>query len=134
MLRTRSLILIFGCLIVSQPIAAQSQTANRWKVTGSIRLRFEDWDFFRTHAGDSSYGYGASLLRVAAGRQFHSQDWLFELAQPSLIGLPSQAVAPAPQGQLGFGGVYFAANPDRAAGILLKQAFVRFKEIGRAHV
>ncbi len=100
-----------------------------WTVNGSIRLRFEDWDFFKAQPADNSYGYGASLLRVSAGRQFRSQDWLFELAQPWLIGLPAHAIAPAPQGQLGFGATYYAANPDRTAGIFLKQAFVRLKGI-----
>jgi len=123
-----------GWLVLSQPALAQSpptpiQVAG-WTVSGSIRLRFEDWDFFKAQTGDNAYGYGASLLRVSAGRQFHSQDWLFELCQPTLIGLPSNAIAPAPQGQLGFGGTYFAANPDRKAGAFLKQAFVRFKGIG----
>src|SRR6266516_686716 len=101
-----------------------------WTLSGSLRLRFEDWDFFKSQSGDSSYGYGASLLRVSIGRQFRSQDWLFEFAQPSLIGLPSAAIAPSPQGQLGFGGTYRAANPDRAVGFFLKQAFVRLKGIG----
>jgi hypothetical protein len=101
-----------------------------WTVAGSLRLRFEDWDFFKAQPADSSYGYGASVLRVSLSRQFRSQDWLFEAEQPSLIGLPSQAVAPAPQGQLGFGGTYRVANEGRAAGIFLKQAFVRFKSLG----
>jgi hypothetical protein len=117
-------------LLASQSLAAQSQSTSRWTINGSVRLRFEYWDFFQANAGDSTYGYGASLLRVSLGRQFRSQDWLFELAQPLLIGLPSQAIAPSPQGQLGFGGTYFAANPDRTAGVLLKQAFVRFKGVG----
>src|SRR5438132_2623414 len=123
-----------GLLVLSQSALAQSaqspptpiQVAG-WTVGGSIRLRFEDWDFFKAQTGDNAYGYGASLLRVSAGRQFHSQDWFFELCQPTLIGLPSDAIAPAPQGQLGFGGTYFAANPDRTVGAFLKQAFVRFK-------
>src|SRR5262245_33125420 len=55
---------------------------------------------------------------------------MFELEQPFLIGLPLEAIAPAPQGQLGFGGTYRAANPGRAVGIFVKQAFVRFKELG----
>ncbi len=101
-----------------------------WTISGSLRLRFENWDFFKAQTGDSSYGYGASLLRVSVGRQFRSQDWLFEFAQPSLIGLPTTAIAPAPQGQLGFGGTYRAANPDRTVGIFLKQAFVRLKGLG----
>jgi len=100
-----------------------------WTVTGNLRLRFEDWDFFKAQTGDNSYGYGASLLRVSISRQFQREDWLFEIAQPSLIGLPTRAVVPAPQGQLGFGGTYFAANPDRTVGIFLKQAYVRFKGI-----
>jgi len=72
-----------------------------WTVSGNLRLRFEDWDFFKTQTGDNSYGYGASLLRVSIARQFQRQDWLFEVAQPSLIGLPADAIAPLPQGQLG---------------------------------
>ena len=108
---------------------AQIQVSG-WTISGNLRLRFEDWNFFKAQTGDSRYGYGASLLRVSIGRQFKSQDWLFELAQPSLIGLPSQAIAPAPQGQLGFGGTYFAANPDRTVGIFLKQASVRLKSVG----
>jgi len=110
------------------PPARQIRVAG-WTVSGNLRLRFEHWDFFKAQTGDSSYGYGASLLRVSIGREFHTQDWLFEAAQPSLIGLPTDAVAPLPQGQLGFGGTYFAANPDRTVGIFLKQAFVRFKGI-----
>ena len=55
------------------------------KGRGSIRLRFEDWDFFKAQAGDNAYGYGAALLRVSAGRQFHSQDWLFELCQGAAV-------------------------------------------------
>jgi len=99
-------------------------------VSGSLRLRFEDWHFFETQAGDTAYGYGASLFRIAIGRQFKSRDWLFELAQPTLAALPDRAIAPPPQGQLGFGGSYFAANPDHAFGIFLKQGFVRFKGLG----
>jgi hypothetical protein len=118
--------------------AAPSKTASPrqpvrlagWTLGGSLRLRFEDWDFFKADSGDSDYGYGASLLRVSLSRQFRSHDWIFELEQPFLIGLPSDAIAPAPQGQLGFGGTYRAANPGHAAGIFVKQAFVRFKGLG----
>ncbi|MBI4473125.1 MAG: alginate export family protein, partial [Acidobacteria bacterium] len=132
-----SLVFIFCWFLVAQPVSAQSPASSQrpiqiagWSITGNLRLRFEEWDFFKAQPGDSTYGYGASLLRVAISKQFRSQDWLFEMAQPSLIGLPERAIAPVPQGQLGFGGTYFAANPDRSVGILLKQAFVRFKGLG----
>jgi hypothetical protein len=130
--------LIFSFIVVSVfglPAAAQSSVPRTiqiagWTLGGSLRLRFEKWAFFKAPPADNSYGYGASLLRVSLSRQFRTQDWLFEMEQPSLIGLPSQAVAPAPQGQLGFGGTYRAANEGTPAGIFLKQAFVRFKSIG----
>ena len=121
---------------VQQP-AQRSATGPRtiqvagWTVGGSLRIRFEDWDFFKAPPSDSTYGYGASVLRASVGRQFRTQDWLFELEQPSLIGLPSQAVAPAPQGQLGFGGTYRVANEAHTpVGIFLKQGFIRFKGLG----
>jgi hypothetical protein len=121
----RFLIWILGLMLLSRSGFAQSRgepspsTAPRvirvagWTINGSLRLRFEDWDFFKAPPADNSYGYGASLLRVSAGRQFRSNDWLFEFAQPWLIGLPAHAIAPVPQGQLGFGATYHAANPDR---------------------
>jgi hypothetical protein len=54
----------------------------------------------------------------------------FELAVPALVGLPDDAVAPPPQGQLGFGGPYRAINVNQDASIFPKQAFVRFKGLG----
>ena len=37
------------------------------------------------------------------------------------------AIAPAPQGQLGLGAAYFAANGDKDGSVFIKQAFIRFK-------
>src|SRR5207247_3340732 len=88
-----------------------------WTVNGSIRLRFEDWDFFKAQPADNSYGYGASLLRVSAGRQFRSNDWLFEFAQPWLIGLPAAAIAAAAEGRLGCRARYHAPGPARTVGL-----------------
>lgn len=128
MSRTACFISIIVWFLIAQPIQARQNTPQQspWKVSGSLRVRFEGWDFFKASTGDNAYGYGAALLRVAVGRQWRSHDWFFELAQPSLIGLPREAIAPAPQGQLGFGGTYFASNPGRL-GIFLKQGYVRLK-------
>lgn len=126
-------ILIFvGLLAAQNPPATPPQQIRigGWTVAGSLRLRFEDWNYFKARTGDNTYGYVGSLLRVGIGRQFQSQDWFFELAQPSLIALPTGAIAPAPQGQLGFGGSYFSANADQRMGVFLKQGFVRFNGVG----
>jgi hypothetical protein len=49
-----------------------------------------------------------------------------------LLGIPNDAVLPAPQGQLGLGGSYYAANnkSENTAFIFPKQAFLRLKNGG----
>jgi len=73
-------------LALAQPLLTQTNNPPEpiriagWTISGSIRLRFEDWDFFRAQSGDDRYGFGASLLRVSVGRQFRAHDWLSEFA------------------------------------------------------
>ena len=59
-------------------------------------------------------------------------DWKVEFAVPVLLGIPDKAVLPAPQGQLGLGGSYYAANDKQqnTAFIFPKQAYVRLKDGG----
>lgn len=96
-------------------------------VTGSIRTRMEGWDWFDS-VGDSEYGYSGSTVRLTLGQKLKGFDWQVELAAPILLGLPKSAVEPAPQGQLGVGASYAAANRGarNAASIFAKQAFIRF--------
>jgi hypothetical protein len=56
------------------------------------------------------------------------------LAQPTILGLPADAVAPAPLGQLGMGATYYAANNNSVnnASIFPKQAYVQFNHLGPA--
>lgn len=99
-------------------------------LSGSLRARFESWDWFETNAAENNYNFGAATLRLAIGQQKDSFEWQVEAAAPVLLGLPDNAVAPAPQGQLGLGGTYFAANGRQDGSIFIKQAFIRFKGIG----
>ena len=99
-------------------------------VSGSLRLRFESWDWFETASADNDYNFGAALLRLAVGQQKDKFEWQVEGAFPLLIGLPDDAIAPAPQGQLGMGASYFAASGRQDGSAILKQAFVRFKRLG----
>lgn len=99
--------------------------------SGALRLRAEDWSWFETGGGfEDHYVFGAALLRLALGQQLERIDWQVEGAFPALINLPERAVAPAPQGQLGLGASYFAANGHQDASAVLKQAFVRLKGLG----
>jgi hypothetical protein len=92
----------------------------------SLRGRVEGWDWF--DASDSGrYAFVGSILRFGATQQLPRIGWRIELAAPVLLGLPDDAVAPAPRGQLGLGATYLAANDgdENAIGLFPKQAFVR---------
>jgi hypothetical protein len=104
------------------------------KVSGSILERYEGWDWFGAK-GQNAYGYSGALIQVAFSQQLKTFDWTVDLAVPVLLGLPDHAVLAAPQGQLGLGGNYYAANHNQqfASMIFPKQAFVRFKA-GRSSV
>ena len=94
----------------------------------NARARVENWNWFETPGFDDNYTFGALLLRAGLSRQKPKLDWQFEIAQPSLVNLPDNALA---AGALGHGANYFAANRRRNdAGIFVKQAFVRFKGPG----
>lgn len=129
---TRALSCVTGVIIVAAMLPAQDGSdplkIGNVTVTGSIHERYEDWNFFPSK-GESDYGYSGSLLRLGFSQKGQSFDWTFELAAPILLNIPNHAVLAAPQGQLGLGGSYEAANPGKtnAASVFAKSAFVRFK-------
>ncbi|MGH9510553.1 MAG: alginate export family protein [Terriglobales bacterium] len=98
------------------------------------RTRAEGWNWFQGNTGNSDYGLWNSLLRIGVGQSGDNFDWFAEVEQPSILGLPNNAVVAAPQGQLGLGGTYYAANNNQVnnASAFLKQAFVNFKRVGPA--
>lgn len=108
--------------LLPTPLSAQAV-----KLNASVRLRTETWDWFGTDAG-GHYSFSAALMRASASQQRKNMSWTLEAAMPILAGLPSDAIAPAPRGQLGLGSAYWSANDSAsfAAGVFLKQAFVRF--------
>jgi hypothetical protein len=119
-----------------QPAAAAKPAAAapaplKWgsvAVSGSLRTRTEMWNWFDGSANDS-YAFQGSIFRLSFSQTKEYFDWQIELAAPFLLGLPKDAIAPAPQLQHGLGGNYFAANKLRrnAAMLFPKQGFVRFK-------
>lgn len=103
----------------------------RITVSASWRARAESWDWFDdSDAGE--YTFGGVLLRAAVAQERRAVGWRAEVAVPVLLGLPDDAVAAAPQGQLGLGAAYHAANDEdeNPAGIFLKQAWIRLGSAG----
>jgi alginate export protein len=97
------------------------------------RTRTEGWNWFQGNAGNNEYPFFDSLLRVGIGQTRERVDWFVEGETASILGLPNDAAVAAPQGQLGLGGTYYAANSNQVnnTGGFLKQAFVNFKHLGR---
>ena len=97
--------------------------------SGSIRERYEAWSWFEptTPGAQNLYGYSGTLIRFGLSQKRDKYDWDIEFAVPVLLGLPNKAVLPAPQGQLGLGASYYAANDNQeyTAFIFPKQAFFR---------
>lgn len=102
--------------------------------TGSIRTRVENWGWFKPETGDPTYTYSGSTLRFGISQSLPKFSWTFEVEAPLLLHLPSNAVAPGAQGQLGQGAGYYVANKghSNAAMLFPKQAFVRWKLRGDA--
>ncbi len=102
-------------------------------VSASLRTRVESWDWFQGNA-NNSYTFPGSILRLSLSESRKTFDWQLEIAAPFLPGLPNGAIAPAAQGQLGFGASYFAANGRNrnAAMVFAKQGFIRFNKLGGA--
>ena len=100
-------------------------------LTGSIRSRVENWEWFTPNSGDPGYTFLGNQLRLGLTRPGKNFDWTFELESPILLGLPDNAVGPGAQGQLGLGASYFVAN-DRKSNVGMvfpKQAFIRAKNL-----
>lgn len=93
------------------------------------RARAQGWDWYEAPPYQNSYGYGESLLRFGLTQSIKNWDWRLEITQPTIIDAPNYAVSPVTaQGQLGFGGTYYASNGNNSypAAAFLKQAFARY--------
>jgi len=99
-------------------------------IAGSIRMRGEDWDWFEAPSADARYTYGHALVRLGATYSNPRLDVMVEGSQPTILGAPTNAVATGAAGQLGMGASYRVANGNDRSGAFLKQAFVRFKNVG----
>ena len=97
--------------------------------TGSVRERYEVWDWFEPTSGNNHYSYSGTIVRFGFSQKHEHYDWNIEFQAPILLGLPTHAVNAAPLGQYGLGGSYYAANDknQNAAFIFPKQAFLRIK-------
>jgi hypothetical protein len=105
--------------------------AKPWDVQANLRVRVEDWHWFNplpTRTGQQlEYLFVSNLLKVAASHKGKDVDSFIEVSVPWFFGIPEDAVAPAPKGQLGFGGTYRFTNGRQDGTVFINQAFSTFK-------
>ena len=106
------------------PQSPTSAAPLQWSAT--FRSRAEAWDWFDT-GEEGRYAFLGSFLRAGLSQQLRSFGWRIEVMAPLLLGLPNDAVLAGPQGQLGQGASYFAANDGaRSPGdVFPKEVYVR---------
>ena len=124
----------FALLFVATAIHAQEPASQPIEIggvtfSGSVRERYEAWDWFEPASGNNLYGFSGTVVRFGFSQKHEHYDWNIEFLSPILLGLPTTAANAAPLGQYGLGGSYYAANDknQNAAFINLKQAFLRIK-------
>lgn len=102
-------------------------TIGGFGITGYVRSRFENHNWFDTPGFDDSYTFNGTQIRLSALKSTPKTDIQLDLQETLLFNVPENAIAPAPRGILGLGGNYFAANGRQDGALNVKQAFVRFK-------
>ncbi|MHB8304352.1 MAG: alginate export family protein [Acidobacteriaceae bacterium] len=120
-------------MVASTALAHAQPTPSRGGLPVSTsaydRTRIVTSQWFAAPPESETYSYVESLLRLGVAQRARHWDWMLELAQPALLGLPKDAVSPVlAQGQLGLGGTYYAANGNNSypAAAFLKQGFLRY--------
>ena len=116
--------------IAAARTAAAPLTVGDVVVSGAISRTYS-WNWFGD-TPDGDYTYQGTQVRLGLSQAKKTYDWQLEAEVPFMLHLPTTAVAPAPQGQLGLGAASFAANGNSAnpIGLFVKQAFVRFNQLG----
>ncbi len=100
-------------------------------LSGESLWRYEMWDWF-TPSGPQDYNYGYFLTRTRSSLRWTSPkiDALIQLQYNQFFDLPGAgSVAPAPQGPLGLGPIYFGQTGERFAHrLFLKQVYGDLKD------
>ncbi len=120
--------------LVVPVVFGQGPSSHPVKVFIYDRTRMDAWQWASAPPETSSYAYVQTLQRLGMTQQLHRWDWELELAQPTILRAPDNAVSPVTaQGQLGLGGTYYASNGNNSYPVaaFFKQGFARFDGKGK---
>ena len=105
----------------TRPIAPAKPfyTLGGFGLSGYLRVRPENYDWFSTPNRDDNYTFTGYQLRLAGVKSTPKLDVQIDLQATALTSVPDNAV--------GIGALYKNANGSRDGAISIKQGFVRFK-------
>ena len=129
-IRTRLALLSLAAMLGA---TCHAQSGSPVTITINDRTRVDAWNWFAAPPKTETYGYVESLLRISVAQRIRQWDWMLELAQPAVLGLPNDAVSTVTaQGQLGLGGTYYASNGNNTEPVaaFFKQGYVRYRGEG----
>ncbi len=111
-------------------VAPVALTAQQVRPIAAVRVRSETMNWFGDAPG-GEYSFLGAIARLGLEQQRRRFDWRIEFAAPVLLGLPADAIEPAPRGLLGLGANYYKANDNstNTASVFLKEGYLR----GRTH-
>lgn len=124
-------IAVLGMALVQMAVISALCRAQSLPVSVSVydRTRIDNWQWFAAPPASETYSYAESLVRLGMAQRLRKWDWQLELAQPSVLGIPDDAISPVTaQGQLGLGATYYASggNNTNVAAAFLKQGYLRY--------
>src|SRR4051812_20400670 len=102
--RSISLLLLFAGAALGAQTAPAKDNASTLPVSVSVfdRSRVDASQWYAATPTPETYGFVESLVRLGVAQRIKHWDWQLELAAPSTLDLPTDAVSPvAAQGQLG---------------------------------
>ena len=119
---------VTALLILTAGLCQAQSSGSPISVSVYDRTRVDSWQWFAAPPYANAYSYVESLVRIGMAQRIHRWDWALELAQPSVLDAPSDAVSSvSAQGQLGLGGTYYASNTNSyPAAAFLKQGYLRY--------
>ena len=126
--------LLLLAALVTPAMGQSAPAAPGFQANALMRLRYEGWNWFEPSVpADNRYGFFAAksnlLLRYDTKRSF---DAMVDLQNTTLLGLPENAAAPPPAGDLGLGPTYRASHgKSDDSRFFINQAYLTLKSAAR---
>ena len=122
-------IVIFLPLAASADITLYGSDSVKLLLSGEVTGRVEYWNFFEP-TGSFNNDYFYEFTRTKLGLKFETAylDAFLQAQNVNMFGLPDDAIAPAPQGVLGGGAIYFVHDRQKnPTSTYLRHALLKLK-------